>query len=34
MLIFLKRVGLKKGSNGVGKEKKIYAKKWNKKELV
>jgi hypothetical protein len=25
---------LKKGSNGVGKEKKLYAKKWYKKELV
>jgi hypothetical protein len=24
----------KKSSNGVGKEKKIYAKKWYKKELV
>jgi hypothetical protein len=24
----------KKGSNGVGKEKKLYAKKWYKKELV
>jgi hypothetical protein len=24
----------KKGSNGVGKEKKFYAKKWYKKELV
>jgi hypothetical protein len=23
-----------KGSNGVGKYKKIHAKKWNKKELV
>jgi hypothetical protein len=23
-----------KGSNGVGKENKIYAKKWYKKELV
>jgi hypothetical protein len=23
-----------KGSNGVGKEKKFYAKKWYKKELV
>jgi hypothetical protein len=23
-----------KGSNGVGKEKKLYAKKWYKKELV
>jgi hypothetical protein len=25
---------LKKISNGVGKEKKLYAKKWYKKELV
>jgi hypothetical protein len=33
MLVFLKRVGLK-SSNGVGKEKKLYAKKWYKKELV
>jgi hypothetical protein len=33
MLVFLKRVGLK-GSNGVRKEKKLYAKKWHKKELV
>jgi hypothetical protein len=24
----------KKGSNGVGKEIKLYAKKWYKKELV
>jgi hypothetical protein len=24
----------KKDSNGVGKEKKFYAKKWYKKELV
>jgi hypothetical protein len=24
----------KRGSNGVGKEKKLYAKKWYKKELV
>jgi hypothetical protein len=23
-----------KGSNGVGKEKKVHAKKWYKKELV
>jgi hypothetical protein len=27
LLVFLKRVGLKKSSNGVGKEKKLYAKK-------
>jgi hypothetical protein len=33
MLVFLKRVSLK-SSNGVGKEKKLYAKKWYKKELV
>jgi hypothetical protein len=33
MLVFIKRVGLK-SSNGVGKEKKIYAKRWYKKELV
>jgi hypothetical protein len=25
---------LKKGSNGVEKEKKLYAKKWYKKKLV
>jgi hypothetical protein len=25
---------LKKGSNGVGKKKKLYAKNWYKKELV
>jgi hypothetical protein len=34
MLVFIKRVVSKKGSNGVGKEKKLYAKKWYKKELV
>jgi hypothetical protein len=34
MLVFIKRVVSKKGSNGVGKEKKNYAKKWYKKELV
>jgi hypothetical protein len=33
MLVFLKRVGLK-SLNGVGKEKKLYAKKWYKKELL
>jgi hypothetical protein len=33
ILAFIKRVELK-SSNGVGKEKKIYAKKWYKKELV
>jgi hypothetical protein len=33
MLVFLKRVGLK-SSNGVGKKKKLCAKKWYKKELV
>jgi hypothetical protein len=34
MLVFIKRVVFKKGSNGVGKEKKFHAKKWYKKELV
>jgi hypothetical protein len=34
MLVFIKRVVLKKGSNDVGKEKKFHAKKWYKKELV
>jgi hypothetical protein len=34
MLVFIKRVIFKKRSNGVGKEKKFYAKKWYKKELV
>jgi hypothetical protein len=34
MLVFIKRVVSKKGLNGVGKEKKLYAKKWYKKELV
>jgi hypothetical protein len=33
MLVFIKRVVSKK-LNGVGKEKKLYAKKWYKKELV
>jgi hypothetical protein len=33
MLIFIKKSCLKK-LNGVGKEKKLYAKKWYKKELV
>jgi hypothetical protein len=33
MLVFIKRV-VKKSLNGVGKEKKLYAKKWCKKELV
>jgi hypothetical protein len=33
MLVFIKRVVIK-NSNGVGKEKKLYAKKWYKKELV
>jgi hypothetical protein len=33
MLVFIKRVVIKI-SNGVGKEKKLYAKKWYKKELV
>jgi hypothetical protein len=31
---FLSKELSKKGSNGVGKEKKNYAKKWYKKELV
>jgi hypothetical protein len=34
MLVFLKRVGFKKGFNVVGNEKKLFAKKWYKKELV
>jgi hypothetical protein len=34
MLVFIKRVELKKSLNGVGKKKKIYAKKCYKKELV
>jgi hypothetical protein len=33
MLVFIKRVTLK-SSNGVGKEKKLYTKKWYKKELM
>jgi hypothetical protein len=33
ILVFIKRVVLK-SLNGVGKEKKLYAKKWYKKELV
>jgi hypothetical protein len=33
MLVFIKRVVLKKGSNGVGKEKKFHAKKWYKRSL-
>jgi hypothetical protein len=33
MLVFIKKM-FQKGSNGVGKEKKFYAKKWYKKELV
>jgi hypothetical protein len=33
MLVFIKRVILKKGLNGVGKEKKLYAKKWYKRSL-
>jgi hypothetical protein len=32
MLVFLKRV-FSKSLNGVGKEKKLYAKNWYKKEL-
>jgi hypothetical protein len=31
---FLSKELFQKGSNGVGKEKKFYAKKWYKKELV
>jgi hypothetical protein len=31
---FLSKELFQKGSNGVGKEKKIHAKKWYKKELV
>jgi hypothetical protein len=31
---FHQNICLKKGLNGVGKEKKFYAKKWYKKELV
>jgi hypothetical protein len=31
---FHKKSCFKKGSNGVGKEKKFHAKKWYKKELV
>jgi hypothetical protein len=34
MLVFIKRVGYKKFEWFVGKEKKLYAKKWYKKELV
>jgi hypothetical protein len=34
MLVFIKRVVSKKSLNDVGKEKKLYAKKWCKKELV
>jgi hypothetical protein len=33
-LVFIKRGVYKKRLNGVGKEKKLYAKKWYKKELV
>jgi hypothetical protein len=33
ILVFIKR-GVYKSLNGVGKEKKLYAKKWYKKELV
>jgi hypothetical protein len=33
MLVFIKRV-VSKSLNGVGKEKKLYAKKWYKKELM
>jgi hypothetical protein len=31
---FLSKELFKKNLNGVGKEKKLYAKKWYKKELV
>jgi hypothetical protein len=31
---FSQKSYFKKGLNGVGKEKKLYAKKWYKKELV
>jgi hypothetical protein len=31
---FLSKELFIKSSNGVGKEKKLYAKKWYKKELV
>jgi hypothetical protein len=34
MLVFIKKSCLKKSLNSVGKEKKLYAKKWYKKELV
>jgi hypothetical protein len=34
ILVFIKRVVYQKSLNGVGKEKKLYAKKWYKKELV
>jgi hypothetical protein len=33
LLVFIKR-GVYNFLNGVGKEKKLYAKKWYKKELV
>jgi hypothetical protein len=33
ILVFIKIV-VSKSSNGVGKEKKIHAKKWYKNELV
>jgi hypothetical protein len=33
MLVFIKKL-FQKSLNGVGKEKKFYAKKWYKKELV
>jgi hypothetical protein len=33
-LVFIKRVISKKSLNGVGKKKKLYAKKWYEKELV
>jgi hypothetical protein len=33
MLLFIKRVVLKKGSNGVGKEKKFHVKSGKKRSL-
>jgi hypothetical protein len=33
MLVFIRRV-VSKNLNGVGKEKRLYAKKWYKNELV
>jgi hypothetical protein len=34
MLVFIKKSCFKKSLNGVGQEKKLYAKKWYKKELM